>query len=89
MGITGTKEPDLEMLKNQVDNLKLSTEIPIAVGFGIKTPDQAKKISEFSDAIVIGSALIEKILDNYKDDNEEVLIKEAKRYIERIKSVMK
>ena len=89
MGITGTKEPDLELLKNQVDNLKLSTEIPIAVGFGIKTPDQAKKISEFSDAIVIGSALIEKILDNYKDDNEEVLIKEAKRYIERIKYVMK
>lgn len=89
MGITGTKEPDLELLKNQVDNLKLSTEIPIAVGFGIKTPDQAKKISEFSDAIVIGSALIEKILDNYKDNNEEVLIKEAKRYIERIKSVMK
>ena len=79
----------MELLKNQVDNLKLSTEIPIAVGFGIKTPDQAKKISEFSDAIVIGSALIEKILDNYKDDNEEVLIKEAKRYIERIKSVMK
>ena len=88
-GITGTKEPDLELLKKQIDNLKLSTEIPIAVGFGIKTSDQAKKISEFSDAIVIGSALIENIMESYKNNDEEGLVKEVRSYIERIKSAMK
>ena len=88
-GITGTKEPDLELLKKQIDNLKLSTEIPIAVGFGIKTSDQAKKISEFSDALVIGSALIENIMESYKNNDEEGLVKEVRSYIERIKSAMK
>ena len=85
MGITGTKKPDLKLLKKQIDILKLSTEIPIAVGFGIKTPDQAKKISEFSDALVIGSALIENIMESYTNNDEEGLIKEVRRYIEKIK----
>ena len=49
MGITGTKEPDLDILKEQVIKLKKETDIPIGVGFGIKRPDQAKMISEFSD----------------------------------------
>ena len=89
MGITGTKEPDLKLLKKQVDDIKLFTEIPIAVGFGVKTPDQAKKISEFSDAVVIGSALIENIMNNYKENNEGFLIEEAQKYIRRIKSAMK
>ena len=65
LGITGTKEPDLNLLKEQVDGLKKITSIPISVGFGIKRPDQAKKISKFSDAIVVGSSLIEKIMNIY------------------------
>ena len=47
MGITGTKEPDLELLKKQVINLRKATDIPIGVGFGIKRPDQAKKYLSF------------------------------------------
>ena len=59
------------------------------MGFGIKTSDQAKKISEFSDALVIGSALIENIMESYKNNDEEGLVKEVRSYIERIKSAMK
>ena len=47
MGITGTKEPNLDILKEQISKLRKETDIPIGVGFGIKRPDQAQKISEF------------------------------------------
>ena len=88
MGITGTKEPDLELLKKQVINLRKATDIPIGVGFGIKRPDQAKKISEFSDAIVVGSSLIEKIINNYKNNNEDDVLLEISEYIKSLKAVI-
>ena len=88
MGITGTKEPDLELLKKQVINLRKETDIPIGVGFGIKRPDQAKKISEFSDAIVVGSSLIEKIMINYKNNNEDDVLLEISEYIKSLKAVI-
>ena len=88
MGITGTKEPDLELLKKQVTNLKKETDIPIGIGFGIKRPDQARKISEFSDAIVVGSSLIENIMDNYKNNNEDDVLLEISEYIKSLKSVI-
>ena len=88
MGITGTKEPDLELLKKQVINLRKETDIPIGVGFGIKRPDQAKKISEFSDAIVVGSSLIEKIIINYKNNNEDDVLLEISEYIKSLKAVI-
>ena len=80
MGITGTKEPNLDILKEQVIKLKKETDIPIGVGFGIKRPDQAQKIAEFSDAIVVGSSLIEKIMGNYQNNKENLVLSEAVSY---------
>ena len=88
MGITGTKEPDLELLKKQVTNLKKETDIPIGIGFGIKRPDQARKISEFSDAIVVGSSLIENIMDNYKNNNEDDVLLKVSEYIKSLKAAI-
>ena len=88
MGITGTKEPDLDILKEQVIKLKKETDIPIGVGFGIKRPDQAQKISEFSDAIVVGSSLIEKIMGNYQNNKENLVLSEVSEYIKSLKAVI-
>ena len=88
MGITGTKEPDLDILKEQVIKLKKETDIPIGVGFGIKRPDQAKMISEFSDAIVVGSSLIEKIMGNYQNNKEDLVLSEVSEYIKSLKAVI-
>ncbi len=60
-GITGTKSADMESLKTRVNHIKSKTALPIAVGFGIKTPEQVAHISKFSDGVVVGSALVEKI----------------------------
>jgi tryptophan synthase alpha chain len=60
-GITGVKSAETGSLKKQVENLRKYTALPVAVGFGIKTPDQAKEIGAFADAVVVGSALVDVI----------------------------
>jgi tryptophan synthase alpha chain len=66
LGITGTKAPDLKSVKSNVQRLKKHTTLPICVGFGVKTADQARTIAKTADGVVVGSALvsaIEKSLD--------------------------
>jgi tryptophan synthase alpha chain len=58
-GITGTKSANMESLAAKVANLKSHTKLPVAVGFGIKTPENAAAVAKFADAVVVGSALVE------------------------------
>lgn len=62
-GITGTKDVDDTHVAKAVERIKAQTELPIAVGFGIKTPEQAAKISGIADGVVVGSAIINRIAD--------------------------
>ena len=57
-GITGTKSFSETGVKNAIARLKRATALPCAVGFGIKTPEQAAAIAGFADAAVIGSAIV-------------------------------
>jgi tryptophan synthase alpha chain len=57
-GITGTAAPDVNNVHKQVRRIKESTALPVAVGFGVKSPDQAKALGEVADAVVVGSALV-------------------------------
>ncbi len=60
-GITGAQTADSNALKKQVEHLRGFTKLPIAVGFGIKTREQVSEVSGFSDAVVVGSALVDAI----------------------------
>ena len=60
-GITGTAAPDATDVHAQVKRIKAATTLPVAVGFGVKTPDQARAIGRGADAVVVGSALVEAI----------------------------
>jgi tryptophan synthase alpha chain len=57
-GITGSAAPDVNNVHMQVRRIKESTALPVAVGFGVKSPDQAKALGEVADAVVVGSALV-------------------------------
>jgi tryptophan synthase alpha chain len=57
-GITGTAAPDVNDVHKHVRRLKDATTLPVAVGFGVKSPDQAKALGEVADAVVVGSALV-------------------------------
>jgi len=58
LGITGTKAPDLNSVERNVTRLKGHTKLPIAVGFGVRTAEQARSIARSADGVVVGSALV-------------------------------
>jgi len=60
-GITGTASAADASVDDAVARLKRHTDLPIAVGFGIKTPEQAAAIARNADAAVVGSAIVERI----------------------------
>jgi tryptophan synthase alpha chain len=60
-GITGTAAPDVAAVHAQVARIKASTSLPVAVGFGIKTPEQARAIADGADGVVVGSALVDAV----------------------------
>ncbi len=60
-GITGAAAPEVKAVHSHVARIRKSTQLPVAVGFGIKTPSQAKEIAAVADAAVVGSALVEAI----------------------------
>ncbi|MEC9369377.1 MAG: tryptophan synthase subunit alpha [Pseudomonadota bacterium] len=62
-GITGTKAPDAREVHAQVARIKAKTKLPVAVGFGVSTPEQACAIAKGADGVVVGSALVKLIAE--------------------------
>jgi tryptophan synthase alpha chain len=60
-GITGTRSAAVDSIAAAVARIRKATDLPIAVGFGIKTPAQAGEIARIADAAVVGSSLVERI----------------------------
>lgn len=58
-GITGMQQAAIESIEANVTRIKRSTDIPVAVGFGVRTPEQAAEIAQVADGVVVGSALVE------------------------------
>ena len=69
-GITGTAAPDVTAVHAQVARIKRQTRLPVAVGFGVKTPEQAKAIAAGADAVVVGSALVSAIARSLGKDGK-------------------
>jgi len=67
-GITGTKSAATSNVANAVTRIRKFSDLPIAVGFGIKTPEQAAEIARVADAAVVGSAIVQIIAENMDDD---------------------
>lgn len=57
-GITGLQQAAQASIEEAVARLKAATDLPVAVGFGVRTPEQAKRIAEVADGVIVGSALI-------------------------------
>ena len=63
-GITGTKTAAVSEVTRHVARIKDSPELPVCVGFGIRTPDQAAEIARVADGAVVGSALVDIVAAN-------------------------
>jgi tryptophan synthase alpha chain len=69
-GITGSVSPEVGPVHAHVARIKQSTPLPVAVGFGIRTPTQAREIAAGADAVVVGSALVETIRNSLGQKGE-------------------
>jgi tryptophan synthase alpha chain len=69
-GITGTAAPDVAAVHAHVARIKQTTRLPVAVGFGVTTPAQAKAIAAGADGVVVGSALVNAIRDSLGPNGE-------------------
>jgi tryptophan synthase alpha chain len=68
-GITGTRSADSANVTAAVTRLRRLTKLPVAVGFGIRTPEQAAEVARAADATVVGSSLVQRLALNLNPDN--------------------
>ena len=66
-GITGMQQAAIESIEANVSRIKRSTDIPVAVSFGVRTPEQASEIARVADGVVVGSALVELVAEHGDD----------------------
>jgi len=59
--VTGAAHLDLTEVRAKVSTIKQQTTLPVGVGFGISTPDGAAQVAAFADAVVVGSALVQRV----------------------------
>ncbi|OUS32374.1 tryptophan synthase subunit alpha [Gammaproteobacteria bacterium 45_16_T64] len=66
-GVTGSASLDVSAVEARLETIRNSTDLPIAVGFGIKDPVSAKAVGSIADGVVVGSALVNIIAQNQDD----------------------
>jgi tryptophan synthase alpha chain len=69
-GITGSAAPDTGKVAEAVKRIKRHTKLPVCVGFGVRTAEQARAIAEGADGVVVGSALVEAVRKSLGTDAE-------------------
>ncbi|MFD9130537.1 tryptophan synthase subunit alpha, partial [Kitasatospora sp. NPDC059571] len=63
MGVTGTRAAVGSMAEDLVARTRATTELPVCVGLGVSTADQAAEVAAFADGVIVGSAFVQRILD--------------------------
>jgi len=64
--VTGERATIADSLAERVAEIRKTSSLPIAVGFGVSSPDQAKQTAQFGDAVVVGSAIVKRIGEHGK-----------------------
>ena len=67
-GITGTATPDFGQVENAVARIKRHTELPVVVGFGVRTRDHAAAVAKGADGVVVGSAFVDAVRASLRED---------------------
>lgn len=89
-GITGQKTADDSDIEQAVARLKAATDLPVAVGFGIKSAEKAAAVAQVADAAVVGSAIVQIIEDGVADQtNEQDIADKVIAFVEDLSSGVK
>lgn len=82
-GVTGTQQVDAAAIAEAVAGVRASSRVPVAVGFGVATPEDARAVAGFADAVVVGSALVKVIATHARTPG---LINEVQQFVRSLKS---
>ncbi len=85
-GVTGMQVRVASNLASQVAKIRAHTKLPIAVGFGISTPEQAKTVASVAEAVVVGSAVVNQIAQHGKSKD---LVKRVGKFVKLLADAVK
>lgn len=85
-GVTGARNTLSSSVEPLLQSIRAETAVPLAVGFGVSTPDQASAVASMADGVIVGSALIDKIESAHGNKREAV--KQASGYIHSLRVAM-
>lgn len=71
-GITGKQSAQVADIESNVSRIKRHTDLPVAVGFGVRTPEQADAIAKVADGVVVGSALVDLVAEHGENAPEHL-----------------
>ena len=71
-GVTGSNQLNVKKVEEKIKKIRTKTTLPLAVGFGVRDAEVAQAVGRISDAVVIGSALVEKIAE-YTGNTEDMI----------------
>lgn len=85
-GVTGARAAISTTLEPEVRALRELSDVPVCVGFGVSTPEQAARIASFADGVVVGSALVERIA---AADSPDAAVDAAGRFVGELKAALR
>lgn len=85
-GITGAKLPNLADVGKNVEKIRKVTRVPVAVGFGVATPEDAAKIAAIADGVIVGSAIV-KLIAAHRQKPE--MVKRVAEFVRSLKNAMR
>lgn len=86
-GVTGARQNQTFELSDALAEIRQCTDIPVAVGFGISTPEQATQVGEWADGVIVGSALID-LISRSADGPDDDLYAAAEQYMRQLKAAV-
>jgi tryptophan synthase alpha chain len=85
-GVTGMQTQVATNLASQVAKIRAHTKLPVAVGFGVSNPEQAKLVAQNADAVVVGSAVVNQIAEYGKSKD---LVKRVGKFVKSLADAVK
>lgn len=85
-GVTGARENFTPQILEMIEKIRLYTDIPLAIGFGISSPEQAQKIVKYADAIIVGSAIVKLIESSQKDLT--IMLSQVNNFVRSLKEAV-
>jgi len=84
-GITGAKLNNVAEIAKNVDKIRRVSKTPVAVGFGVATPDDAANVSAIADGIIVGSAIVKRVASHQQQPD---MVGQVAEFVRSLKKAM-